>query len=388
MVFFEQLSIILAASLFATLICNRLKMPSLLAYIVVGAVLGPYGFGVVQYSKDFAFLAELGVVFLLFSLGLEFSFKQLKRIKVIVFGVGTLQVVICSIAFFIALTLWGSSTGASLIMAGAIALSSTAIVSKDITSKGTSATRESQLAIGVLLFQDIVALLFLILIPVLAASQEAPFMDEFLATFLKAAVLIAILVGVGLWVLPLVYKEINRFGSDEAFVLTTLVIALLAAWLTHELALSMALGGFIIGMMLGENDFKRQIESDLKPFKSILLGLFFVTLGMQLESSLLFEYWPRILLFTAVLLIVKCVLISLLLMVLKESKPAALSTGLMLSQAGEFGLALLAMGNSQGLIPHDQASFMILICVMSMVVSVVIIHFQAAIIQKMFGSQA
>ena len=366
--------IILGASLLACLLFGRLKLPTIVAYMIAGAIIGPHAIGLVEEPEHFSFLAEFGVVFLLFALGLEFSLRRLIQIRRIVFGLGFLQVAACVLVFAGAVHLWGSSLAVSVIVGGALAFSSTAIVTRELGEHGQMNKRYAQLSIGVLLFQDLIALVFLILVPVLASAQESSFGDSLLSALWRGALLLAILMSVGHWVLPFVYGEISKARSQEVFVLGTLVIGLMAAWLTHELHLSMTLGGFIIGMMLGESDFKHQIEVDLRPFKDILLGLFFVTMGMSIEIELLVEYWPRLLFFTFALIAIKMGIVAVVVNMMGDTKRNALRTGITLSQAGEFGLALLALSNKSGIIPEEQASFIIILALLSMAASAVLIR--------------
>lgn len=372
--FLEELLIILGASLVACIVFGRLKLPTIVAYMIAGAIIGPYAFGLIEDPDQFSFLAEFGVVFLLFALGLEFSFSRLIQIRNIVFGLGFAQVAACVMVFSATVYAWGCSLEASVMIGGALALSSTAIVTRELGEHRQLNQRYAQLSVGVLLFQDLIALVFLILVPVLAAAQETSLGDSLLSALWRGALLLAILMSVGHWILPLVYREISKTKSQEVFVLGTLVIGLVAAWLTHELHLSMTLGGFIIGMMLGESDFKHQIEIDLRPFKDILLGLFFVTMGMSIEIDLLAEYWPRLLLFTLVLIAVKMGIVALVVNLMGDTKRNALRTGITLSQAGEFGLALLALSQKNGIIPEDQASFIIILALLSMATSALLIR--------------
>ncbi len=372
--FFEELLMILGASLVACLLFGRLKLPTIVAYMIAGAIIGPHAIGLIAEPDHFSFLAEFGVVFLLFALGLEFSLSRLIQIRKIVFGLGLAQVAACVLAFSVTVYLWGSSLEASIIIAGALALSSTAIVTRELGEHRQLNHRYAQLSIGVLLFQDLIALVFLILVPVLAAAQETSLGDSLLSALWRGMLLLAILMSIGHWVLPLVYREISKARSQEVFVLGTLVIGLMAAWLTHELHLSMTLGGFIIGMMLGEGDFKHQIEIDLRPFKDILLGLFFVTMGMSIEIELLLEYWPRLLVFTFALIFIKMGIVALVVNIMGDTKRNALRTGITLSQAGEFGLALLALSNKSGIVPEEQASFVIILALLSMAASAILIR--------------
>lgn len=366
---FQQYLTIITLSLVGVLILRRFNMATIVAYIIVGALIGPSGLTLIPDPTQFSFIAEFGVVFLLFALGLEFSLKKMLSMRFAVFGVGSFQVIVCTAIFFFAVYFWATSAAVAIIIAGSLALSSTAIVTRELSNNRQLHSLHGQLSVGVLLLQDLVAVLFLILVPVLASGGEGNLTTALGTAALNSAILIAILVAVGIWILPPIYSEVSKSNSQEIFVLTTLAIVLLAAWLTHLFHLSMTLGAFLIGMMLGEGPCKYQIENDIRPFKDILLGLFFVTIGMNLDLALLVDYWPRILLFTAGLILTKCLAVAAVVKFLRYSASDAVSVGLNLAQAGEFGLALMTLALVNEVIPPDQASFIIIIAIFSMIAS-------------------
>ncbi|MCG8315410.1 MAG: cation:proton antiporter [Pseudomonadales bacterium] len=371
--FFSQLTIILSVSLLVTTLFQRLRLPSILAYILAGCMLGPTALSWVTALDELTFLSEFGVVFLLFTLGLEFSLARLITLRRAVFLLGGIQVLVCTLVFFAALYGWGTSASAGFVLAGALAFSSTAIVSKLLADRKELGFDYSQLAIGMLLFQDLAALVFLIVVPTLSTPSTDLWLPISLALG-KGVLLFLFLILMGKWVLPVIYKEVARARSDEIFVLTTLVIVLLGSYLLHELQMSMALGGFIIGMMLGGSQFRHQVETDIRPFKDIFLGLFFVSVGLQIDLHLLFDYWHRILVSAVVLLIFKAILIAVLARLFGENKITALRTGLVLSQGGEFAFALITMATLNHVIPHEISSFMLLVVIASMVAAPFIIN--------------
>ena len=249
--FFNQLLIIFSVSVFAIALFHRLHIPDTLAYLMVGLVLGPTATGIIDISFDITLLAEIGVVFLLFSLGLEFSLANVLAMRRIVFGLGGLQVMICTLLIGFCGLLLGFSPAGTLVMAAGLSLSSTAIVSKELTRRNELRSRHGQLTIGTLIFQDIAAVLFLILIPALAGIGGTSLTESLLLSLGKGIGFVAFMVLVGRYVLPRMFHEIARTKSEELFVLSAIVVCLMAAWLTHLLDLSMALGGFVAGMMLG-----------------------------------------------------------------------------------------------------------------------------------------
>jgi CPA2 family monovalent cation:H+ antiporter-2 len=240
----------------------------------------------------------------------------------------------------------------------------------------------------VLLFQDLIAVVFLILVPVLGQEQGASVLGGLGEAGINALVLLVLLLAVGKWVLPVVYQEVAKAGSDEIFLLSTLVIVLLAAWLTHSFHLSMALGGFVTGMMLGDGPFRYQIQSDIRPFRDILLGLFFVIIGMGLDLALLLEYWPRILLFTLGLLAIKALVVAVSVRILGFGTQDAISVGFNLAQAGEFGLALMALATLSGAVPAEQASFVSIIAIFSMIASPFLVRNASTFSRKLAKSDS
>lgn len=385
---FSQLMIMLSASLVLTTLFQRLNQPSIVAYILVGCILGPSATGLVSSLDEFTFVAEFGVVFLLFTLGLEFSLDRLISLKRAVFLLGGIQVLVCTSVFFVPLYLWGTTAAAGFVLAGALAFSSTAIVTKLLSDRKELGFDYSQLAVGILLFQDLAAVVFLIVIPALAGTADTSLMVEISLAIGKGLLLFGLLIAVGKWALPVVYREVAQTRSSEIFVLSTLAIVLLSSWVTHYFHLSMALGSFVTGMMLGGSQFRHQIETDIRPFKDILLGLFFVSVGLQIDLQLLFEYWHRILGSAIGLLVLKTLFISAIAYLLREHKVTALRTGLVLSQGGEFGFALIALATFSGVIPKDVSSFILLVIMTSMLVSPFIINNTRKISDRIFANRA
>ncbi len=327
---------------------------------------GPGGFGWVGDTSGMRHLAEFGIVFLLFSLGLEFSIPRLLALRRIVFGAGPLQLLLTAVPVATVLWLVGLSPAVALIGGGAFALSSTAIVIRDLIARGAVNTGYGRATTGVLLFQDLAAVIMLVLLPVLADPSAGDPLIAASATLGKAVLLFAGIYVIGKWVLPRALEETGRARSDEVFVMTALLLALLAAWVTHALGLSMALGAFLAGMMLGESHFRHQIEADIRPFRDLLLGLFFMGVGMLISPALFARYWHWILIGALLLMVCKLVLIAGLLRVLGERKETALRTGILLAQGGEFGFVLVALAVTHDLITNEQAGVLVSITVLTM----------------------
>ncbi|WP_281647212.1 monovalent cation:proton antiporter family protein [Parendozoicomonas sp. Alg238-R29] len=383
--FFNQLLIIFSVSVFAIALCHRLHIPDTLAYLMVGLALGPTATGIIDSSFDITLLAEFGVVFLLFSLGLEFSLANVLAMRRIVFGLGGLQVMICTLLIGFCGLLLGFSPAGTLVMAAGLSLSSTAIVSKELTRRNELRSRHGQLTIGTLIFQDIAAVLFLILIPALAGIGGASLSETLLISLGKGIGFIAFMVLVGRWILPRMFHEIARTKSEELFVLSAIVVCLMAAWLTHLLDLSMALGGFVAGMMLGESHYRHQIETDIRPFRDILLGLFFVSVGLMLNLDLFISNWYMILLAAAGLILFKASMITMLAWFVHHGQKAAIRTGISLAQSGEFCFALVALANQHELLRPSTSSFILSVTIVSMAATPLLIRYSGAIADLLAG---
>ena len=356
---FANLLIILASSLVVIAMFRRLKLPPVLGYLCVGLFVGPTALDWVNDSPDLPDLAELGVVFLLFSLGLEFSLPKMLKLRRVVFGLGSLQVLCSAVALGGLLYAFGMSFNGAFLLGAGLALSSTAIVSKELTSLGEIFSRHGQNAIGVLLFQDVVAVLLLTLVPVFAGSSDQAWYWALPITLGKTVILFFGLLFASRFLLPRLFHEVAASRSAELFVLLALVIVLLTAWLTHLLGLSPALGAFLAGMLLGESHYRHQIEADIRPFRDILLGLFFVSIGMLIDLQLFVHDGFLILGLTLALMLIKGCVVALLVKLRGSDGETAWRSGLALAQGGEFCFALMAQMQLNSLIPPQIAGYLL-----------------------------
>ncbi|MCP5208439.1 MAG: cation:proton antiporter [Hahellaceae bacterium] len=381
----DQIIIILCITVLAAALLHRFKIPTIIHYLAIGLIAGPQVTGIVTDVESYSFVAEFGVAFLLFTLGLEFSLPRLFALRKTVFGMGSLQMLICLGSFSVLIYLYGVSLEGTLIAASAIALSSTAIVTKELASVNQVNTRHGQIAIGILLFQDIAAVVLLVFITASTQESDNSVWFTLFTTLLKGIAYFLSLVLIGKYLLPPLFHQISNTRSEELFVLTTLTVAISAAGLAHALGLAMALGAFMAGMMLGESHFKHQIENEIRPFRDVLLGLFFVTIGFMLDVDLITQYWPRILFFAACLIVFKAAIITALCLYLGDKKINSLRAGIVLSQGGEFGFALIAIGLKGDLIPADVASFFVSVIVLSMAATPFLVKNISAISDRLLG---
>ena len=366
--YFEILAI-LTCAVFVVWLFRRLKLPAILAYLVAGVIVGQHGLNIVNEQIDYEHFAELGIVFLLFTLGLEFSLPRLLSMRHLVLSVGSLQVVISMFVFMVIGLALGLSASASFVVGGILALSSTAIVIKGLSESGAMKRQSGQISVAILLFQDVAVVPLLIIIPMLGLDGDTSMAWELMLAMVKGVVVVALLLLIGKGLLPKIFKAIAQVRTDELFVLTTLLVTLLAAAFTQWFGLSMALGAFLAGMMLSESEYKHQLEADIRPYRDILLGLFFITVGMKLDIGLLISSPFNLLGFMTAFMFIKVVIIKFLASKAGESNKDGWASGLMLAQMGEFGFVLIALASQSQVLPPDVASMLLGAGVISMAIT-------------------
>jgi len=360
---------ILSSAVFTVWLFRRLKLPAILAYLVAGMLVGEHGLKIAQEQVDYDHFAELGIVFLLFTLGLEFSVPRLMAMRNLVLAVGSLQVGISLLIFLIAGMFFGLSFESAFVVGSILALSSTAIVIRQLSETGAMKRRSGQLSVAILLFQDVAVVPLLIIIPMLATNGENSMVLALMLAMFKGVIVVILLLFIGKWLLPKVFNIIAQVRTDELFVLTTLLVTLLASALTQWFGLSMALGAFLAGMMLGESEYKHQLEADIRPYRDILLGLFFITVGMKLDVGLLLSSPLNLVILMLSFMLVKLMVIKVLAVRAGESSKNAWAAGLMLAQMGEFGFVLIALANQVELLPSDVSSMLLGAGVISMAIT-------------------
>jgi CPA2 family monovalent cation:H+ antiporter-2 len=374
----ELTLILLGSAVLGVVAFRMMHLPPMLGYLAVGILIGPHALGLAEQSEATHGLAEFGVVFLMFSIGLEFSLSKLMSMRGIVFGLGLAQVVLTIVATMI--FGWTIATQlppglriswqASFALGGALAMSSTAIVVKMLTERLELESEHGRKIIGILLFQDLAVVPLLILIPSLGQRPDA--LVETLAwAGLKAVIVLALLLFFGHKILRSWFTIVVKRRSQELFMLNLLLVTLGAAWITERAGLSLALGAFVAGMLISETEYKHQVEEDIKPFRDVLLGLFFITIGMLLNVRLVMENWWLVLVLLAGPVLLKFALIAGLAKLFGASDGVSIRTGLALAQAGEFGFVLLNLAAGTNLMD----SFIIQVVLASMVLSMLVAPF-------------
>ncbi len=373
--YLNDILILFATAVAVVVLFLRLNLPPILGYLFVGAVVGPYGLGWIDDTELTRAFAEFGVVFLLFTIGLEFSLPKLIRMKGAVLGLGASQVLITTaLTAFVALYFFDFSLTGALVLGGIVTMSSTALVIQQLTEQVELHSRHGRNAVGILLFQDMAVVPFLILAAMPAHSTgDMPVMVIILA-LVKGVVVLGLILAIGHWVLRPLFRIIARYRSHELFTLTALMIAMGASGLTHEIGLSLALGGFLAGMMLGETEFRHQIEAEIRPFRDVLLALFFITIGMLLNVQLLSTIWPWVLSLLAALIIGKLLIVAGLCRLGGSDGAVSLRSAWALAHGGEFGFAILALALTNQVFPGNTGQIILATILISMAIAPLMIR--------------
>ena len=385
---------LLGAAVLGVVAFRMMHLPPMLGYLVVGIVIGPHGFGFADDNETTHALAEFGVVFLMFSIGLEFSLPKLSAMRHIVFGLGVAQV----LATIAVAMVFGWSTAyilpqlheiswpAAFALGGALAMSSTAIVSKLLTERLELETEHGRRILGILLFQDLALVPLLIIVPALAKNSGNLVVTLAWAS-IKALVVLALLLFFGQKLMRSWFQIVVKRRSQELFMLNLLMITLGAAWITEKAGLSLALGAFIAGMLISETEYKHQVEEDIKSFRDVLLGLFFITIGMLLNVHLVLEHWWLVLLLLVGPVLLKFVLIAGLAKLFGSTTGVALRTGLALAQAGEFGFVLLNQAGGLQLMDPLLIQVILASMVLSMLAAPFLLAKSDAIVMKLSANE-
>ncbi len=360
----------LAASVFVVAVARRIGWPSILGYLVVGMALGPHALRLITQADTTSNLAELGVVFLLFTLGLEFSLPRMMAVRREVFGLGGLQVGATIALIAVIARSFGLPWVVGSLVGGAIAMSSTAIILHTLTDRGEINRTHGRLAFSMLLFQDMAFVPLLALASALAGGHRTEFSaGAVVAAVAGGAAAVAAVLAAGRWLLRPLFHEIAHSRLRELFTLAVLLVVLASAWTSHLAGLSLALGAFLAGMMLAETEYRHQIESVIRPFRDILLGLFFISVGMLLDLRLLTEEFVLISALLFGFLLIKAVVAAIATRLFERSTFKAVRTGIVMSIGGEFGIALFTLVLQGGAVPLRIAQPLLVAVVLSMVLS-------------------
>ncbi len=366
--YLRDILILLFASVLIVIIFKQLGLSPALGYLVSGAAIGPFGFGVLTSTETTKSIAELGIVFLLFAIGLELTLGRLIAMKKYVLGFGGLQVILTSAAISaIGMKFFNLPLETSVIIGAALSLSSTAIVLQVIAEHSEQSTRVGRLSFSILLMQDLAVIPILVLLPLLAKSDsELNIFHALGGALLDATIAMAIIVAVGRLLLRPLYRLIATTKNDVLFLSLTLLIILGSSFLSNYMGLSFALGAFIAGLMVAETEYKYRVEEEILSLKSLLMGLFFMTIGMSFDFDLLLSSLPYIVMVSFALIAVKASIIVLLCAIFRFPMAPAIHTGLLLSQGGEFAFVVFLMAVQQKFMDVDSSQFLMTVVTFTM----------------------
>lgn len=385
----EQILLLLGVAVAVVVIFQRAHIPTSLGYLLVGVILGPHTGGPAIFMPELGALAEFGVVFLLFTIGLNYSLPQLHALRHQVLGMGTGQVVFTTVIVGLIAWLAGFPAVAAFVIGAVFAQSSTTIIGSQLTEQGEENTHHGRYGLAMSVFQDVTAVPFLVIIPVLGISVSASALAGELGwASVKAALAFALVFFIGRWLLRPLFHLVSKRRSAEVFTLAVLLVALLAAWTTSSLGLSLAFGGFLAGMMLGETEFRHQVESSMRPFRDVLLGLFFVGIGTRFDPTAIPPIWHWVLLGTLLIVLSKTVIVTIMLRVTGTDIATSWRTGLMLAVGGEFGLALAAIALDAEVIDMQLGQIIITSVLLAMIVGALLIRFNGLIASKLAGESS
>ena len=365
--FLFQSAAYLGAAAVAVPIFRRLKLGSILGYLAAGVVLGPWGFGLLKVEEGTFHVAEFGVVLFLFVIGLELSPARLWSMRKDIFGLGASQMALVGAVIAACLFWAGFNSGAAIFGGLALALSSTAFALQLLQERGELNAPHGRTSFSVLLFQDLAVIPILALMPIYGAvgGVEGDAMSNAVAMG-KAAAVVGVLIVVGRFALNPAFALVAGSGSREAFAAAALFVVAATALSVSAAGLSMALGAFLAGVLLAESSYRHQIETDIEPFRGLLLGLFFIGVGMRLDLGLVAAAWPLVVGGAVLLVALKTGLIFLVARAFGSDRRSALSTGAILSQAGEFAFVILSLGGAEGVFDDRQATILSAITTLSM----------------------
>ena len=377
--------LLLTSSVLAVALFRAMRLPAMLAYFLVGILFGPFALNLLPSTESGRHVAEFGIVFLMFSIGLEFSLPKLYAMRKTLFGLGGAQVLITLFVTMLLSWLAGFSLPTAFVVGGALTMSSTAIVSKVLMERVDLNSRHGRLSIGILLFQDLAVIPILVLIPALGA-QTGDLATTLGMSFIKSAVLLFILFKFGKGIINFWFGLVAKQRSRELFVLNVLTITLLLAAVTKVAGLSYALGAFVAGMLISETRYRYQVESDIAPFRDILLGLFFISVGMLLDFNYLLQHIGWVLMLLAGFILFKAVVIAVLVRAFGFETGVGIRTGIVLAQAGEFSFVILALGLEQKLIGGNELQLVLAATLLSMVFAALVIPYNGRIARKLVKS--
>lgn len=376
--------IILFSAIFVIVLFKKLRLSPVIGYIVAGAIIGPYGLDLAGYNDATKSLAEFGVVFLLFAVGLELSLERLIAMRHYIFGLGSLQFILTSAVLTFFIDLYLNNFLVSLVIGSSLSLSSTAIIFKMLSEEKSSNTLSGKISISVLLLQDLLVVPLFILVPVIGQG-DINYFNLASSIILKSILALTIIIAAGRFLLRPVMSLILSAKYNDLFIAATILIILCASWVTEELGLSLGLGAFMAGVMIAETEFRPQIENTINQFKGLFLGFFFMTeIGMHFDFSIIAEYFHIVLLSAFFFILLKAAIFFVICYKFRIKKGTAINSALMLAQGSEFAFVLFELSRGSDLITNSQFQILSLIVGVSMAVAPMLANLGRYLEQKLY----
>ncbi len=369
-----EILILLAAAVFIVTIFKLLRLSPVLGYLAAGGAIGPYGLAIIGDIESTTYIAEFGVVFLLFSIGLELTIERLKSMRLHVFGFGSAQMIICGTLIGSFCYLFGIDPASSIIIGGGLALSSTAIVLQILAERKEQSTQIGRLSLSALILQDLAVAPLLIMVTLLA-QENANLSEVIIDALVKAVITLFIIFIIGLRLLRPLFALIAASKSQELFIATILLIVLGSSYVTEWAGLSLALGAFAAGLLIAETEYRPQVEADIAPFKGLLMGLFFMTVGMKLDYMILSTELWKIIFLTTLLLASKFVVVMILSRLFGFRRGCSIQAGVLLAQGGEFAFVLFDLAAGAQVLDKEISQLLLVIITLSMAVTPLMVTF-------------
>lgn len=380
----EQILLLLGITVFLVAVFKHFKLPSIIAYLIIGCALGPFGTGLLQYNEQIKLLADIGVVFLLFTIGLELPLSKFTAMRYNLFLIGGSQVALCTLLLSIIIYYIAYDIIISFVAASAISLSSTAIVIRQLSEQNELFSKHGKLAFTMLIFQDLAVVPLLIILPLLATVKPNNLSTHGLELFYQVGTLLfngiivfIIIIALSKSVLKTFFHLIALTRSLELFMFSVLFVALLSAYVTQSFGLSTTFGAFVAGIGLGESEYRHNIDVELRPFRDILLGIFFISIGMLLDLNIVMNNFTNIMIVVLAIVLIKLLVITLLsyLLAQERSLASAIKSGLIMAHAGEFGLAIITLAASYNIISSEVSQIILSAMIVSLFVAVLLTRY-------------
>ncbi len=362
---FTDIVIIFILSAAVIFICHKIKVPPIVGYLITGIIAGPYGFELIRSYEEVEILAEIGIVLLLFAIGIEFSVKNILKIKYTVFIGGSLQIGITALVYFFVLQNFDFSPNEAIFGGFLVALSSTALVMKLIQESGELQSQQGQSSLALLIFQDIIVVPLILLVPIIAGTQ-ANMTEAMMYFVLKVAGIIAVMILSMKWIMPGILFSIVKTRDKELFLITIVGLCFGVAWLTSSIGLSLALGAFIAGLIISESEYSNHAFGYILPFKEIFISFFFISIGMLLDISYFMQNIDLILLLVPLIILSKTILTATVILILGYPLNTAILTGISIGQIGEFSFILARLGEDFGLLTGDYFQLFMAVSILTM----------------------